>query len=92
MKARVGVIVGAIAFAFCADFGNTATANQWQAAEWCSATEAEGVSLDLQISGCTTVIGSRKGSKKSLADPRTVSSILSRSIAMLPIYHPVDFP
>ena len=45
---------------------DAANAQQSQARTWCMTTKADGVSLDLRISGCTTVIQSGKEPKNNL--------------------------
>ena len=56
----------AVALAATASLG-PAQAQQSQASTWCYASEADGVSLDQKISGCTTVIQSGKISNSDLA-------------------------
>jgi tetratricopeptide (TPR) repeat protein len=67
MSATARILAGAIALAAVTGFTCPAPAQPSQAWKWCNGSEADGVSLDLQISGCTTVIQSGKESKTSLA-------------------------
>jgi hypothetical protein len=55
MSATIRMIGCAVALAATASLG-PAQAQQSQASTWCYASEADGVSLDLRISGCTIVI------------------------------------
>jgi tetratricopeptide (TPR) repeat protein len=67
MSAKISAIAGAIVFAATAGLPGAAPAQQSQAWNWCNASVTDGVSLDQQISGCTTVIQSGKETKESLA-------------------------
>ena len=66
MLAAIRTTACAVALAATASLG-PAQAQQSQARTWCHASEANGVSLDLRISGCTTVIQSDKVSNNDLA-------------------------
>ena len=66
MLAAIRTTACAVALAATASLG-PAQAQQSQARTWCVASEADGVSLDLKISGCTTVIQSGKVSNNDLA-------------------------
>ena len=55
MSATIRMIGCAVALAATASLG-PAQAQQSQASTWCYASEADGVSLDLRISGCSTMI------------------------------------
>ena len=70
MEARKNIFfaaaLGLCALAATASLG-PAQAQQSQASTWCYASEADGVSLDQKISGCTTVIQSGKISNSDLA-------------------------
>ncbi|MET0875296.1 MAG: tetratricopeptide repeat protein [Pseudolabrys sp.] len=66
MLAAIRTTACAVALAATASLG-PAQAQQSQARTWCYASEANGVSLDLRISGCTTVIQSGKVSNNDLA-------------------------
>ena len=66
MSATIRMIGCAVALAATASLG-PAQAQQSQASTWCYASEADGVSLDQKISGCTTVIQSGKISNSDLA-------------------------
>ena len=66
MSATIRMIGCAVALAATASLG-PAQAQQSQAWTWCYASEADGVSLDLKISGCSTVIQSGKISNSDLA-------------------------
>jgi hypothetical protein len=66
MLAAIRTTACAVALAATASLG-PAQAQQSQARTWCYASEADGVSLDLRISGCTTEIQSDKVSNKYLA-------------------------
>jgi tetratricopeptide (TPR) repeat protein len=66
MLAAIRTTACAVALAATASLGPV-QAQQSQARTWCTISEADGVSLDLRISGCTTVIQSDKVSNNDLA-------------------------
>ena len=65
MAVTMRTIACAVALAATASL-DAANAQQSQALTWCMTTKADGVSLDLRISGCTTVIQSGKEPKNNL--------------------------
>ena len=65
MAVTTRTIACAVALAATASL-DAANAQQSQALTWCMTTKADGVSLDLRISGCTTVIQSGKEPKNNL--------------------------
>src|SRR5476649_2583367 len=67
MTSKVGVIVGALALVAGVGLCGTSVAQTSRARTWCNSSVADGVSLDLQISGCTTLITSGKETTKNLA-------------------------
>src|SRR5450755_214884 len=64
MTIKAGVIAGGLVFAAIVGFGSPSHAQQSQASKWC---DGDGVSPDLQISGCTTLIQSGKETARNLA-------------------------
>ena len=66
MAVTIRMIACAVALAATASLG-PAQAQQSQARTWCNDSEVDGVSLDLRISGCTTVIQSGEVSNSDLA-------------------------
>ena len=65
MAVTTRTIACAVALAATASL-DAANAQQSQALTWCMTTKADGISLDLRISGCTTVIQSGKEPKNNL--------------------------
>ena len=66
MAVTIRTIACAVVLAATVSLGS-AQAQQSQATTWCNTSEADGGSLDLQISGCTTAIQSGKEPNDSLA-------------------------
>jgi tetratricopeptide (TPR) repeat protein len=76
MLAKTRISAVPIAFSAIVAFGCPAWAQDSQAVRWCFPEAADRVSLDLTISGCTTLIQSGQESKKNLA-----SDLNNRGIA-----------